>query len=67
MSKTEIEYTLSERTQRNYTVGDAIAAARTYLTENGHVVKDVTGSSNPNRKITLVELNEISDLIIQMH
>lgn len=62
-------YTYLDQTEKKYTVAQAIAAAKTILLER-HNIKDVCLDSVPkfdqdqNKSITLKELNEMSDKIV---
>lgn len=57
-------YTHSEQTQKKYTVEDAVNAAGIILREKGKAMNRTT-QRNLEEKITLVELNNISDDIVQ--
>lgn len=63
-----MQYTFKEKTEKKYTVGDAVKAASAILEgENGQPVRVCINSikgRDTNEMITLVELNQISDSII---
>ena len=56
-------YTNSEKTEKNYTIGQAVVAARIRCGEKTICVNAVCGR-NDNEKITLAELNRIADEIV---
>ena len=61
-----IAFTRSEREDKKYTIADAVASARRRLTADGMKNMCVDAICSPRRrdyeeKITLVELNKISD------
>lgn len=57
-------YTKSERTERNYTIGKAVASARRRLGKGVPMCINAIRHRPLDYKITLEELNEISDEIV---
>lgn len=58
-------YTKSERTVRKYTIGNAIASARRRLGNNVPMCINAIEHRPLDYKITLEELNRISDQLVE--
>lgn len=58
-----VRYTELDKTQKKYTVEDAVKAATTRLGNKGVCMNAVCKRSLTD-KITLVELNDLADLIV---
>ena len=56
-------FTLSERTDKKYTVGQAVASAKRRLKGRSYCMNAISGR-DLSEKITLEELNRISDAIV---
>lgn len=59
-----ITYTWSERNEKNYTVGQAVKAAQARLPEGKQYCSNALKGRPLTDSITLVELNELADQIV---
>lgn len=61
-----VPFTLSERTQKKYTIADAIKAAQEYLRDRGLAMcMNSVSRLSETEPITLVDLNHISAELVE--